>query len=142
MQRPYLNALKWWLPAAACAFAFGAHLLGAESPSSSRIDIQTLSTRPNLVSGGDVLIKVALPAGTRADQLKVSLNGRDVTAAFKPSGEPNNIVGLVKDLRLGTNEIEAAIKGQPASHLMVINHPISGPVISGPHQSPFVCETQ
>jgi hypothetical protein len=120
----------------------GTHLRAAEPASPARVDIQTLSTRPNLVSGGDVLVKVSLPTGARAEQLKVMLNGRDVTAAFKPAGETNSVVGLVKDLRLGTNEIEAAVKGQAASRLMVINHPIDGPVLSGPHQSPFVCETQ
>src|SRR5205823_993885 len=83
----------------------------------------------------------SLPTGARAEQVRVVLNGRDVTAAFKSAGDANSVVGLVKDLRLGTNEIEAAVKGQPASRLMVINHPIAGPVISGPHQSPFVCET-
>src|SRR3954465_14702325 len=44
-------------------------------------DITVLSTRPELVSGGDALVQVA-PAGT-----PVSVNGRDVSSDFAVRGD-------------------------------------------------------
>lgn len=55
------------------------------------------------------------------------------------------LTGLVTGLRLGANEIVADANGQgngrPTASLTVTNHPLTGPVISGPHEAPFICET-
>ena len=60
-----------------------------------------------------------------------------------PFAAANARVGLIRDLRLGKNELVARTKGrEPAATLTVINHPVTGPVIAGPHQTPFVCETE
>ena len=56
--------------------------------------------------------------------------------------------GLVDGLALGENEIVARAngngKGDPpgrSATLRVVNHPLSGPLFSGPQQKPFFCET-
>ena len=56
--------------------------------------------------------------------------------------------GLVDGLALGENEIVARANGQGkgtppgrSATLRVVNHPISGPLFSGPQQEPFFCET-
>ena len=106
-------------------------------------EIRTMSTRPDLISGGDALIQIAIPGTLAADKLAVTVNGRDVSAVFKLAAQRNTMVGLVKDLPVGRSQIEAGAKGQkPAAQLTVVNHPIGGPVMGGPHQSPFICETQ
>jgi Tannase-like family of unknown function (DUF6351) len=118
-------------------------------------EIRTLSTRPDLISGGDVLVQVTVPATLAADKVAVAVNGRDVSANFTlaPSLAPsergtrrvagNTFLGLVRDLPVGRSEIEAGAKGQKVSATLALtNHPIGGPVMGGPHQSPFVCETQ
>jgi hypothetical protein len=106
-------------------------------------EIRTVSARPDLISGGDALIQITVPATLGADKLAVIVHGRDVSAAFKLAAQPNTMVGLVKDLPVGRSQIEAGAKGQkPAAQLTVVNHPIGGPVMGGPHQSPFICETQ
>ena len=46
------------------------------------VSIDVLSNRAEAVSGGDALVAVKFPKGTRASRVRVSLNGRDVTAAF------------------------------------------------------------
>jgi hypothetical protein len=46
------------------------------------LQIQTLSNRADLVSGGEVLTEVRLPAGASVSSLRVSLDGRDVTSQF------------------------------------------------------------
>jgi hypothetical protein len=97
------------------------------------LTVTALSARPEMVSGGDVLVEVAgVGAG---DDLAVTVGGRDVSAAFTGG------VGLVTDLPLGESTIEAR-SGDARGSLTVTNHPIVGPIFSGPHLEPFVCTTQ
>src|SRR5438105_679719 len=87
--------------------------------------------KPEFVSGGDVLVSV-----TPAQGVRLMLNGSDVTSAIRPDG-----FALVKNLNDGPNTI-VATAGKTMSKLTVVNHPITGPVISGPHEQPFACETE
>jgi hypothetical protein len=101
--------------------------------------IRVLSS-PNMVSGGDALIQIVLSGPGR---LLVTANARDVSGAFKATSVPNTYLGLVKDLPLGRSEILAGFNGvKPSGQLDIFNHPLSGPIFSGPHQVPFVCETE
>ena len=105
------------------------------------LELRTLSTRPDTVSGGEVLVQVVVPRAVAADRVTVTLNGRDVRAAFRAGAEPQALVGLVTGLGAGSNTLEAGAPGQRAARLTLLNHPSTGPVIAGPHQTPFVCET-
>jgi hypothetical protein len=119
---------------AAPGFAQAAHGGGFE--------VRTLSARPEMVSGGDVLIQITAPlsAGTN---VAVTVNGRDPKADFRPTAAASTLIVRLKSLELGRNVIEVGVRGQkPAVQLAVINHAITGPVISGPHQTPFACETE
>lgn len=60
--------------------------------------LTALSTDPNLVTGGDVLLQVSVPPGTPRGDLKVTAGARDVTPAFKPGRHPDTFLGLVSDL--------------------------------------------
>jgi hypothetical protein len=100
-----------------------------------------------VVSGGDVLVQVSVPATTRLDQVVISLNGRSVTSAFRAGAVPGSLVGLVASLALGRNTltVSSAGRGQRGARtamLVLVNHPITGPIFSGPQQQPFICETQ
>ena len=105
--------------------------------------IQILSSEPSLVSGGNALVQVALPAGTAASAVKVLAAGNDMTSSFKEVS-PGTLLGVVQNLPVGTTSIDVA----PASGAGTIatvnvrNWPIEGPIISGPHQTPFFCQTQ
>jgi hypothetical protein len=95
-----------------------------------------------MVSNGDVLIQIDAPpsAGTN---VVITVNGSAPHAEFKPGPSPSTLIVRLKDLKLGSNIIEVGVKGQkPGAQLTVVNHPISGPVMSGPRQTPFTCETQ
>ena len=48
-----------------------------------KFEIVTLSTRPDTVSGGDVLVEVRLPRNVRLRDLEVTLNRREITGAFR-----------------------------------------------------------
>jgi hypothetical protein len=111
--------------------------------SSAPFEIHTLSTRPELVTGGDVLLHVVGAAHLTAKNVTVRVNGRDVSPAFKPAPDAKGLVGLVSGLNVGSNAIVASVRGSKATaQLTVINHPITGPVLYSPHQMPFICETQ
>ena len=61
-------------------------VVGRRRPSSAPpLEIQALSTRPELVTGGDVLLQIAGPANLSAKNLTVRVNGKDVSSAFKPA---------------------------------------------------------
>ncbi|HYS11137.1 MAG TPA: DUF6351 family protein [Myxococcales bacterium] len=107
--------------------------------------IRTLSTWPDRVTGGDVLVEIAVPAGQSQRSLIVSLNGRNVTGAFRAGRSPSTLLGLVTELSLGRNTLTVESKGRhgpPSESVALINHAIIGPIFSGPHQAPFICETQ
>ena len=105
----------------------------------TRLAITALSTDAQRVTGGDVLLQVTMPAAANFASLKVTANGKDVTAAFRETAS-HAAVGLVDGLANGRNAIAATAHGAHAS-LEVMNYPITGPVISGPWQQPFICQT-
>jgi hypothetical protein len=107
------------------------------------LSITTVSNpRPNLVSGGDVLTRVDVPAGLDARRVGVRLNGADVTSAFarQPDG---TLLGRVEGLKDGRNLLSVRASGgrYRSDQLTVVNHSITGPVFSGRQQQPFYCET-
>src|SRR5262252_1381168 len=114
----------------------------AAPPAKSRtpkLNLQTLSTRADRVTGGDVLVSIAAPAGAPAARPEVRLNGRDISDAFRQ--QRGSLVGLVTGLVDGRNELKVSAWGVRDQLLTLTNYPITGPVISGPHIEPFVCQT-
>ena len=111
--------------------------------SRATLEIRTLSSRPDLVSGGDTLVAIKAQAGTPIDQLTVTLNGKDVTTLFTLDAASGEFRGLVEGLKLGANRLMATTK-KPRSEasLTVTNHVITGPILSGPHLKPFECSTE
>jgi hypothetical protein len=63
--------------------------------------------RADRVSGGDVLIQVDVPAGVAASDVRVTLNGADVTSAFRADGGGATLTGLLKGLATGANAVAA-----------------------------------
>jgi hypothetical protein len=115
--------------------------VGAQQAAGTPLEIRALSGKAELVSGGDVLVEIAGPAGLNADNVTVRLNGRDVTGTFKPAADSGAVVGLLTGLRLGPNAVEASM-GDEEVQLTIVNHLATGPLIYSPHQMPFVCETE
>lgn len=104
------------------------------------IEVRVLSSRPDMVSGGNALVEVIVPAGG-AGRPAVTADGRDVSAAFQATDRPNVFRGLVERLAVGRN-IVTATAGSARGELALINHPIEGPITSGPHRAPHVCTTE
>jgi hypothetical protein len=104
------------------------------------LQIKSLSNRADLISGGDALIEIVIPAGAPADPLHVQVGDRDVTSAFARR-KNSRTIGLVTDLRVGQSTITANLGGHLGAQLVITNHPIGGPVFSGPQVQPWVCAT-
>src|SRR6266851_4344971 len=102
--------------------------------------IKTLSNRADLISGGDAYVEIVLPKGQLASALRVQLNGRDVRTAFAVRAK-GRMLGVVTGLVDGRNVLIASVEKSQAARLIIMNHPIGGPVIAGPQTQPFVCAT-
>jgi hypothetical protein len=123
--------------AAGAAPAASAQSLQMSAPS---LQINVLSTRADLVSGGQALTSIDLPAGTDPSTVSVSLNGSDVTSQF--AERPNGLFeGLVTGLVNGPNTLRASAPRARSSSIRLVNHPIGGPIFSGPQIQPWVCES-
>jgi hypothetical protein len=123
--------------------AFGQTLSGTSAaPGNGGLpQLVDLSNRADLVSGGDALVQVVLPARIDPGTVHVSLNGTDVTAAFavRPDGRYE---GLVTGLAVGQNDLMATMRLGPTVHLTITNHPSGGPVFAGPQVQPWICTSQ
>src|SRR4051794_222825 len=104
------------------------------SPAAAAVKIEVLSNRADLISGGDALVAVSAPA-------RVFRNGTDVTNAFERRAD-GRFEGLVTGLRSGPNTLTAKLPSGSGAELTIIDHPIGGPVFSGPQIQPWVCGTE
>ncbi|TMK41737.1 MAG: hypothetical protein E6G56_03165 [Actinobacteria bacterium] len=119
--------------------ALGATGTAAAHRKASGLSIAVLSNRANLISGGDALASVALPAGTDPSGVRVFLNGADVTSQFavRPNGQYE---GLVSGLANGANTLTATLPNGATNQVTITNHPNGGPATSGPQVQPWVCQ--
>ncbi len=99
-----------------------------------RIDV--VSAPAEWISGGMARIEIA--------------GGDDASVTVRVNGTPANgftvnadgrLEGVVTGLRDGPNTVEAAA-GDAAATLILTNHPIQGPMFSGPAQTPFLCASE
>ncbi len=107
-----------------------------------QVELATISAMAKAVTGGDVLVAVR---GLRdGDVVSLARNGKNVSGALgAPVG--NERRALVEGLKKGTNKLVAKVRRGKLHRrvaLQVVNHPVTGPVMSGPHQKPFYCETE
>ncbi|QIK67986.1 hypothetical protein G7072_18030 [Nocardioides sp. HDW12B] len=100
--------------------------------------IRVESNRADLVSGGDALTTVVLPPRVAPRDVRVRLNGDDVTRQFRvrPNGR---FQALVRGLDVGRNVLVARAPGREGRRT-VVNHPDGGPIFSGPQLQPYTCQ--
>ena len=109
---------------------------------SSGITITALSTQPWLVTGGDVLVELSLDAGQNLTRLSVSLNGVDVGSEFVETS-PRRVQALLSGLPEGDSVLSASLRGtEIVETLTLTNYPGIGPIVSGPREQPFSCQTE
>ncbi len=128
--------------AALVAVTAVAALAAGSAPASTGtgFQINVVSTRADLVWGGQALTSIGLPAGAEPSTVTVSLNGANVTTQFaeRPNGE---FEGLLSGLVNGSNTVTASLPDGASASSTIINHPIGGPIFSGPQVQPWVCQS-
>jgi hypothetical protein len=114
--------------------------LGSQAAFAAGPRISVLSNRADLISAGDALVAVDLPAGVDPAAVKVFAGSRDVTSAFRirPNGRYE---GLVTGLALGANVLTVRSPGTDWAKITIANHPNGGPVFSGPLVQPWTCQS-
>lgn len=110
------------------------------------LHVEVVSSAPDQITGGDARLHIDAPAGFRPDHLQVLVNGEDQADHFSPIPGTHTMSGVIDGLDVGENELVVSFgrgRARPHSVTMTLtNHPITGPVFSGPHQYPFVCTVQ
>ncbi|MDM0052583.1 DUF6351 family protein [Variovorax sp. J22R115] len=104
------------------------------------VTIRIVSSAPQWVSGGDARIEVWAPPGLHHN-LEIWINGRKTSQALVSRGL--RLEGVVSGFIDGDNRLEVRLAHGliVADSIRLTNHPIKGPMFSGPHQHPFVCTT-
>jgi hypothetical protein len=109
-------------------------------------ELRVLSSPADMVTGGDALVRVTIPRTVPLHKATVLVNGQDVTSTLRLDASARTLTGMVDGLHLGANTLFADSngqgKGRPQASLTLVNHPVTGPIFSGPQQQPFVCKTQ
>ncbi len=105
---------------------------------SSNVRLQVLSSAPQWVSGGDARIELQAPRALHAS-LQLWLNGQPIKHTLVADGD--RLEGVISGLALGENVLEARTTAGVRARLALTNHPVTGPMFSGPQQHPFVCTT-
>lgn len=107
----------------------------------TQLSVAVISSQPHLITGGSTLIAVQHD-GDRATQPTLRLNGSIVplpAVTATDVGETGATLRfLLEGLAEGNNTLEVSA-GQSSASLTLTNYPRTGPVISGPHQQPYLC---
>jgi uncharacterized tannase-like protein DUF6351 len=116
-----------------------------ETGSHRGVRLEMLSGPERDVSGGAARIRVVVPPSVPLADARVTVNGADVRSAFVPDDQaPHALEGVLRDLPVGESTVEARLSGRSArdrATLRLVNHPITGPIFSGPAQPDFFCST-
>jgi len=106
------------------------------------VTVQTLSSRPDVISGGDALVQLQVPAGVGVADLAVTVGSTDVTSSFKTAAD-GSLVGVVSGLPDGASTImvKSKVNFSTIGQLAVVNHGLQGPNFAGPKDAIYGCET-
>lgn len=129
---------KYIIPALLCVGILALTACSDNRQSSGFISLELVSSPPHLVTGGSTLLEMRYQGEDRAP--KLLLNGRayDWMPASAGNGEETVTRVLITGLSDGHNQIDAQL-GNSEARLSLVNYPITGPVISGQHQQPYLC---
>src|SRR5215471_5837172 len=81
--------------------------------SDATLAVEAVSNRADLVSGGDVLVRVTLPPGlARNAKAVLSLNGQALPDAMHPAPDGFGYLALVSGMHLGQNALILSVPGR------------------------------
>jgi Tannase-like family of unknown function (DUF6351) len=103
--------------------------------------IKVLSNRADLLSGGDAYVQIAGPGDTAPGNVRVELDGRDISGVFAKRSD-GRVLGVITGMGDGAHTLTAHADGLSGARISLDNHPIGGPVFSGPQVLPWFCTTR
>src|SRR5262249_6223745 len=109
--RIFKRARAAFAPLFFLAGALGAAHAQDTKATPGRLRIETISSAPEYVSGGDALVRIEVPAGMSARDVRVELGGVNVSDVFRADGGDRALVGLVTGLKVGRNTLTAKAGG-------------------------------
>ncbi len=135
MRRSMLIALAALAAVLMAAVPAGA----AKHRSAPKVSIKVLSSRADLVSGGTSFVQLDFSRRSLLRTSKVRVGRRNVKRFFKRSGR-RRLVGVVTGLHAGRNVLRVTLPGGRGARITLVNHPIGGPLLSGPQLQPWKCQ--
>jgi hypothetical protein len=108
-------------------------------PPLGTLKLEVLSGRADLVSAGDALVQVLVPARVRTATLRVTAGTTDVTGAFVLRRDGRRTARL-QGLPVGPSRLVARAARARSAVLRITNHPNGGPVFSGPQLRTWRCQ--
>lgn len=118
-----------------------------DNPARDEFLVKVVSSAPHQVTDGDARLHIEVPRTVPLHQVEVWVNGIDQRKHFSVlPGTTRTLTGVIDGLLVGANALKVKAngngKGRPSPVSMTLtNYPITGPIFSGPHQYPFVCNT-
>jgi hypothetical protein len=120
-----------------------------DHPVFSDLTVRVVSSASDQVTGGDARLEIDLPDQIKPKHVRVLVDGNDQSDHFTELPGGGTITGVIDGMALGENEVVVKATGQGRGNaatrttsITLTNHPITGPVFSGPNQYPFVCTTE
>jgi hypothetical protein len=116
-----------------------------------QFEVTSLSSATDKISGGSTMLQIKAPSGVALEDVKVMLNGTDVTAKLTTrNAAVRTMSGLVDGLTTNSNAasgsantivVTSADGRAKATTTTLTNFPITGPILSGPQLTPYECRT-
>ncbi|PTL58521.1 DUF6351 family protein [Paraconexibacter algicola] len=104
------------------------------------VEIDVLSNRADLLSGGDALVAIAVPEGRRVQDLRVTLGSTDVTKQFAVRAD-GRFGALLTGIPDGPVRLAARLPDRTGASIRLVGHPNGGPVFAGPQVQPWACQS-
>ncbi len=117
-------------------------LAGCEvGPEAAEMGLRVVSGPPELVSGGDARLEIAVPPGVAPGDVTLEVNGTPVDASLVTDEAHGVLSVVVQGLPEGESTLVARA-GDRETSLDLVNYPRTGPMFSGPAQEPFFCASE
>ena len=143
MQRSGIKIARLLSLGAVCLALAAPQACTQDPPPDGDVSARVVSGRADTVTGGDTLIEISGALQVlQSEHLSLWLNDQDVTSELRPVTASGARLAYLDGLADGDNPLAVRVGDESRFELTLTNFPITGPVFSGPHQEPWVCQTE
>ena len=119
-----------WFVGTLAAIVIATGLGNAIAQPGPGLGLEAVSNRADLISSGNILVRVTLPPNVAANQAVLMLNGQPLANPLHPAPDGRGYLALVTGMNLGQNTLMLAAGGGTLQ-LDITNHPTRGPIYLG-----------